>query len=168
MEWTLGRAVDVCLRAYSDHLLMLVGQCPPLIEMTGPDGTVVNLSSVHDVMSASFDATIREAASMVIHPVEVHRQAGEPLAGTRDSGLLGVLLAPFSSRPSLRTLISYLSAELKRREVQFASKAMAIEVDLHAPLAAQAQRNGQKLAYAGLAEVTKRYKRVAARPVLTR
>ncbi len=165
-EWTLARAVDVCLHAYAEHLLRLIGQCPKGMEMTGPDGTVVNLTSVSDVMSRAFDRTVREVAAEVHRPLEVHRKAAQRLAGTREGGFIGVLLAPFTFRPTLGTVIGYLNAELKRRIAQFETRAREGKADLHAPLEVQAERAGRTIAYVMMIETTKRYRKVAAHAVI--
>jgi hypothetical protein len=166
-EWTLGRAVDVCLRAYSEHLHGLRGHCPRVGELTGRDGTVVNLTSVQEVVARAFDHAVAEAAAVVVRPLEVHKKAGVKMAGTRDEGFLGVLLALFSLRPGLATLVSYLNAELKRRAAQFDRQAREIEMDLQAPLEEQGHRIGRKMAFAVMHEATNRYKRMAVHPVVS-
>jgi hypothetical protein len=165
--WTVRYAVDVCLRALAEHLLKAVGHCPPLAELTGPDGTVVSLASVRERMARSFDDTIRREAPEVIQPLEVHKRSDALLAGTRDSGCLGVLLAPFTFRPGLWSLASYLRAELRRRAKAFAAKGSQIEVDLHAPLEVQADRYGQKIAYLVLSDLTDRHRWAAVAPLVS-
>jgi hypothetical protein len=137
-----------------------------MIQMSGPDGTVVNFSSVQEVMAASFDETIRQGAREVVVPLVVHRRADAQLAGGSNEGFLGVLLAPFTFRPGLGSVWWYLWKELSRRARDFEERGKKIECDLHAPLDVQARRNGQKMAYIVLGYLTRRHRWIATAPIV--
>lgn len=162
-----NEAVDISLQSLANHLVTQVGKCPTVGELSAPDGTVVNLTSVQHIMTAAFDQAVRTGSIEVLRPLKVHKRADARLAGTHDEGFLKLMFSPFTLRPGLSTLTWYLRAEMLRRSKYFDSKAKEIKIDLHAPLDVQADRYGRMMAFLLLGQMTKAYRWRATEPLVS-